>query len=304
MNGGAVDRFKQMETFVAVAAKGSLTAVAQIEGVAAALIGRRIDALEERLGVKLMTRTTRKLSLTFEGQQYLEDCQRLLAQAKVADEAVSVGATQASGHLRLTAPAGFGRKHIAPLVAEFLAANPKVTMTLDLTDRVTDIIDEGFDLAIRIGTLEDSNLVAVRLANNRRVVVASPDYLARFGTPQIPEDLAKHRCLTFGNSTSQARGWIFTVDKKASAYKVDGAIHCNDGAVLHEWALQGLGLAWRSWWEVNEEVKQGRLITLLDDYAAPLNAIYAVYPQRKHLPRRLQLLIEQLKKSFSVTLFT
>jgi DNA-binding transcriptional LysR family regulator len=299
-----MDRFKQMETFVAVAAKGSLTAVAQVEGIAAALVGRRIDALEQRLGVKLMTRTTRKLTLTFEGQQYLEECQRLLEQLKQADEAVTAGATQASGHLRVTAPAGFGRKHIAPLIAQFLTDHPEVTVTLDLTDRVTDIVVEGFDLAIRIGTLEDSNLVAVKLASNRRVVVASPAYLKKHGSPKSPQDLQQHRCLTMGNSTSQARGWVFTVNKKPVAFKVDGAIHCNDGAVLHEWALQGLGLTWRSWWEVNEEVKQGHLVTVLDNFAAPLNAVYAVYPQRKHLPRRLQLLIEKLKQSFSVTLLT
>jgi DNA-binding transcriptional LysR family regulator len=299
-----MDRFKQMETFVAVATKGSLAAAAQVEGVAAALIGRRIDALEARLGVKLMTRTTRKLTLTFEGLQYLDDCQRLLEQTKQADEAVAVGATLASGHLRITAPAGFGRKHIAPLVSQFLTDNPDVALTLDLTDRVSDIVDEGYDLAIRIGTLEDSNLVAIKLTSNRRVVVASPAYLARYGEPTTPEQLHRHRCLTIGNSTSQARGWIFTVNKKAIALKVEGAIQCNDGAVLHEWALQGQGLAWRSWWEVNDEVKQGHLVTVLDTYAAPLNAIYAVYPQRRHLPRRLQLFIELLRKTFSVTSFT
>ncbi len=289
---------------MAVATKGSLAAAAQVEGVAAALIGRRIDALEERLGVKLMTRTTRKLTLTFEGLQYLDDCQRLLEQARQADEAVAAGATQASGHLRITAPAGFGRKHIAPLVSQFLTENPDVALTLDLTDRVSDIIDEGYDLAIRIGTLEDSNLVAIKLTSNRRVVVASPTYIARYGKPSTPEQLHRHRCLTIGNSTSQARGWIFTVNKKTIALKVEGAIQCNDGAVLHEWALQGLGLTWRSWWEVNDEVKQGHLVTVLDDFAAPLNAIYAVYPQRRHLPRRLQLFIELLRRTFSVTSFT
>jgi DNA-binding transcriptional LysR family regulator len=299
-----MDKFKQMETFVAVATRGSLSAVAQVEGVAAALIGRRIDALEQRLGVKLMTRTTRKLTLTFEGMQYLDDCQRLLESVRQAEETVSVGAIQASGHLRITAPAGFGRKHIAPMITAFLTEHPQVTLTLDLTDRVTDIVVEGYDLAIRIGTLEDSNLVAVKLANNRRVVVASPAYIDRFGAPTEPAQLSQHRCLTMGNLTSQSRGWIFTINKKPVALKVSGAIQCNDGAVLHDWALQGQGLAWRSWWEVDDEIRHGRLVTVLDDYAAPTNAIYAVYPQRRHLPRRLQLLIERLRQSFSVTMFT
>jgi DNA-binding transcriptional LysR family regulator len=293
-----MDRFKQIETFVAVAARGSLSAAAQAEGVAPAIIGRRIDALEARLGVKLLTRTTRRISLTFEGSAFLEDCQRLLNDLQNAEASVSLGGVKASGHLRVTAPAGFGRLHVAPLLPGFLEAHPEVSVSLDLSDRLTDIVNEGIDLAIRIGALDDSSLVGVKLADNRRVVVASPEYLARRGAPASPQALAGHDCLTFGNYGNQARGWQFTIDGKVVSLRVSGAMACNDGAVLRDWALAGRGLAWRSMWEVGEDLKAGRLATVLDAFAAPDNAIYAVFPQRRHLPLRVRMLIDLLKNTY------
>lgn len=176
-----MDHFKQISTFVAVAVRGSLSAAARDEGVTPAVIGRRLDALEERLGVKLLVRTTRKVSLTFEGAAFLEDCQRILHELANAEASVSLGGVKASGHLRISAPAGFGRAHVAPLLQTFLDANPEVRCTLDLTDRVVDLVNQGIDCAIRIGELTDSSLVSLRLADNQRVVVASPDYLARRG---------------------------------------------------------------------------------------------------------------------------
>ena len=179
-------RLKQIESFVAVALKGSLTAAANAEGVAPAVIGRRIDALEERLGVKLLVRTTRRITLTHEGSAFLEDCQRLLADIANAEASVSAGGVKASGHLRITAPAGFGRRHVAPLVPRFLQQHPEVSLSLNLSDRVVDIVNEGVDCAVRVGDLPDSSLVSVRLADNRRLCVASPDYLKRAGMPAHP----------------------------------------------------------------------------------------------------------------------
>ncbi|MGE0808242.1 MAG: LysR family transcriptional regulator, partial [Burkholderiaceae bacterium] len=263
-----MDRFKQIETFVAVATKGSLSAAAQAEGVAPAIIGRRLDGLESRLGVKLLVRTTRKVSLTFEGSAFLEDCQRLLNDFYNAEASVSLGGVKASGLLKVTAPAGFGRVHVAPLVPAFLDAHPDVALSLDLTDRLVDIVNENIDVAIRIGVLDDSSLVGLKLADNRRVVVASPSYLERHGEPKTPADLARHQCLTFGNYGNQARGWQFTIDGQLVALRVTGALECNDGAVLHDWSLGGRGLAWRSMWEVGDDLRTGRLRTVLDDYRA------------------------------------
>jgi DNA-binding transcriptional LysR family regulator len=293
-----MDRFKQLETFVAVAARGSLSAAAQAEGVAPAVIGRRLDALEARLGVKLLIRTTRRLTLTFEGSAFLEDCQRLLNDFQNAEASVSLGGVKASGHLRVTAPAGFGRLHVAPLLPGFLDAHPEVSVSLDLTDRLTDIVNEGIDVAIRIGALDDSSLVGVKLADNRRVVVASPDYLARHGVPVTPSDLAEHDCLTFGNYGNQARGWQFLMQGKPVSLRVSGSMACNDGAVLRDWALAGRGLAWRSMWEVGDDLKAGRLTSVLDNFAAPDNAIHAVFPQRRHLPLRVRMLIDFLKNTY------
>jgi DNA-binding transcriptional LysR family regulator len=294
-----MDKLKQIESFVGVATKGSLTATAKAEGVAPAVIGRRIDALEERLGVKLLVRTTRRITLTHEGSAFLDDCQRVLSELANAEASVSEGGVKASGYLRITAPAGFGRRHVAPMVPQFLAQHPDVRLSLNLSDRVVDIVNEGFDCAIRVGDLPDSSLVSVRLADNRRLCVAAPAYIKRAGAPKTPNELHRHECLTLSSDASQSRGWAFTVDGAVTHLRPSGRLDCSDGQVLHEWCLQGLGIAWRSTWEVDADIAAGRLVSLLDTHAAPHNGIYAVFPQRKHLPLRVRLWIDLLKHSWS-----
>jgi DNA-binding transcriptional LysR family regulator len=289
-------KLKQIESFVSVATKGSLTAAAHAEGVAPAVIGRRIDALEERLGVKLLVRTTRRITLTHEGSAFLEDCQRLLSDLANAEASVSAGGVKASGHLRITAPAGFGRRHVAPLVPAFLALHPEVSLSLNLSDRVVDIVNEGVDCAVRVGDLPDSSLVSLRLAENRRLCVATPAYLARAGVPATPADLNRHQCLTLSSDASQSRA--FLVDGAVTHLRPGGRLDCSDGQVLHEWCRQGLGIAWRSTWEVEQEVARGELQAVLQDYAAPPNGVYAVFPQRKHLPLRVRLWVDFLKLSY------
>ncbi len=293
-----MDRLKQIESFVAVSTKGSLTAAALAEGVAPAVIGRRIDALEERLGVKLLVRTTRRITLTHEGSAFLEDCQRLLADLANAEASVTEGGVKASGHLRITAPAGFGRRHVAPLVPAFVAQHPDVSLSLNLSDRVVDIVNEGFDCAVRVGDLPDSSLVSVRLADNRRLCVAAPAYLDRAGVPAVPADLMRHQCLTLSSDASQTRGWAFMNDGEVTHLRPSGRLDCSDGQVLHDWCIDGLGLAWRSTWEVESDVAAGRLRVVLEDFAAPPNGIYAVFPQRKHLPLRVRLWIDFIKHSY------
>ncbi len=293
-----MDRFKQIETFVSAVTRGSLSAAARAEGVAPAIIGRRINALEARLGVKLLIRTTRKISLSVEGADFFEECQRILQTLENAESTVSAGGETAKGHLRVTAPAGFGRRHVAPLLPQLLETHPDMTITLDLSDRLVDLVNDGFDCAIRIGDLADSSLVSVRLADNRRMVVAAPAYLLAHGTPQHPVDLAQHNCLSFGIGGNQARGWLFTIDGKVAPQRVSGSLECTDGAVLHAWTLAGHGLAWRSLWEVEEDLAQGRLVTVLDDFAAPPNAIYAVFAQRKHLALRVRVFIDMLRQTY------
>lgn len=293
-----MDRLKQLETFVAVATKGSLTATAQAEDVAPAVIGRRIDALEARLGVKLLLRTTRRISLTHEGSAFLEDCQRLLTDLASAEASVSAGGVKASGHLKVTAPAGFGRRHVAPLVPRFIALHPDVSVSLNLSDRVVDIVNEGFDCAVRVGDLPDSSLISVRLADNRRQCVAAPSYLQRAGVPQHPAELGRHECLTLSSDASQTRGWAFRVDGEVTHLRPRGRLDCSDGQVLHDWCLQGLGIAWRSTWEVTSEISAGRLQAVLEAYAAPLNGIFAVFVHARHLPLRVRLWIDFLKQTY------
>ena len=292
-----MSRLKQIEAFASVATRGSLSAAARLEGVTPAIIGRRIDALEGRLGVRLLLRTTRKLTLTFEGQAFLEDCQKLLNDLANAEAAVSLGGVKASGYLKVSAPAGFGRQHVAPLVGNFMQANPEVRVNLNLSDRLVDLINENIDCAIRIGEMTDSSLISVRLGEMRRMVVASPAYLVAHGVPHLPADLARHNCLSLG----QQRGWLFRNpdNGEVQTLKVGGSFECNDGAVLHEWALAGRGLAWRSLWEVGLDLKEGRLTSVLDAWQVPPMGIYAVFPQRRHLPLRVRLFIDLLKENYS-----
>src|SRR4051812_35527257 len=194
-----MDHFRQISTFVDAVARGSLSAAARAEGIAPAMIGRRLDALEARLGVKLLQRTTRKIALTNEGAAFLEDCQRILTELENAEASVSERSAKASGHLMISAPAGFGRQHVAPLMPSFLAEHRDVTLTLNLNDRVVDLIGEGIDVAIRIAALSDSNLIGVKLADNKRVVVAAPAYLKRHGAPTSLDDLVKHNCLAISS---------------------------------------------------------------------------------------------------------
>lgn len=308
-----MDKFKQFASFVSVATRGSLTAAALAEGVAPAIMGRRLDALEARLGVKLMIRTTRRITLTHEGTAFLEDCQRVLADVAQAEASVSAGGVRASGHLRITAPAGFGRRHVAPLVPRFRELHPEVRISLNLSDRVVDIAGEAFDCAVRVGDLPDSSLVSVRMADNRRLCVATPRYLQRHGQPEHPQDLVRFDCLTLSSDASQTRGWAFRVPAAAAGarrpaqpqepfevvyLKPDGPLDCSDGQVLHDWCLAGYGIAWRSSWEVEAEVASGQLVAVLEAYAAPPNGIYAVVPQRKHLPLRVRLWIDFLKHHY------
>jgi DNA-binding transcriptional LysR family regulator len=303
-----MDKLKAFESFVSVALKGSLTAAAKAEGVAPAIMGRRLDSLEAHLGVKLLVRTTRRITLTHEGTAFLEDCQRLLADVANAEASVSAGGLKASGHLRITAPAGFGRRHVAPLVPQFHSLHPDVTVSLNLSDRVVDLAAEGFDCAVRVGDLPDSSLVSVRMADNRRLCVATPEFIKRYGAPKVPSDLMRLRCLTLSSDASQTRGWAFRVPLSDQApegqtqevihLRPTGPMDCSDGQVLHDWCLAGYGIAWRSTWEVASEIRSGQLVAVLEEFSAPPNGIYAVFSQRKHLPLRLRLWIDFLKDHY------
>jgi DNA-binding transcriptional LysR family regulator len=303
-----MDRFKALQTFIDVAKSESLSSVAREEGVTPAMVGRRIDQLEEQLGVKLFKRSTRKITLTPEGSAFFEDVRNIMNELRAAEESLSVGAKSASGRLIVSAPTAFGRRHIAPHLPAFLAAHPNLDVTLHLSERIVDLKNERVDLAIRIADLKNADLIASRLARNHRVVVASPDYFKRHGKPATLEDLTKHHCLVTATEAGLSDAWTFRdpADAKSDTklggknvtIKVAGKLHCNDGEVLTHWALAGQGLAWRSAWEVSEEIAKGRLIEVLPKFSAPGNDIYAVYPDRKFLPAKVRLFIDFMKSTF------
>lgn len=290
-----MDKVKQMWAFVDAVDKGSLARAALGQNITPVMLGRRIDALERRLGVKLLHRTTRHLTLTESGSVFLEHCRRLLADIDLAETIVSEGRDQASGHLIVSAPAAFGRLHVAPHAPAYLAANPNVQISFNLTDHVVDLVREGYELGIRIGGVLDPSFVAVRLATNRRVVCGTPDYFARCGVPRTLEELAQHNCLAFNLQGGQQRGWYFQKEGKPVTIKVNGNLDCNDGELLHRWASEGLGLAWRSTWEIQAQLAAGELVTVLDEFALPDYDIMAVYMQQRHLPARVRSFIDTLK---------
>jgi DNA-binding transcriptional LysR family regulator len=231
----------------------------------------------------------------------------LLTDLANAEASVSAGGVKATGHLRITAPARFGRRHVAPLVPKFRELHSDVTISLNLSDRVVDIAGEGYDCAVRVGDMPDSSLVSVRLADNRRLCVATPEYLRQHGTPATPQDLARFECLLLSSDASQTRGWAFQVPKGEGSEVIhirpQGPMDCSDGQVLHAWCLAGYGIAWRSIWEVEAEIEAGQLVAVLEDFAAPPNGIYAVFPQRKHLPLRVRLWLDFLKHNYSQSEF-
>jgi DNA-binding transcriptional LysR family regulator len=263
------------------------------------MMGRRIDALEKRLGTQLIHRSTRRLALTEQGAGFLDECRALLAQWAQAEATVSAQRHRASGHLIVSAPAAFGRLHVAPHAAAFLKANPEVKLSFNLTDRVVDLVREGYDMGIRIGGVIDPNFVAIKLATNQRVVCGTPAYFRKHGKPQTLDDLKHHNCLAFNLQGGQQRGWYFQQDGRTVTVRVEGNLDCNDGELLHHWVSDGLGLGWRSTWEIQAQLQRGELVTVLDGFALPAYDILAVYPQQRHLPAKVRFFIEHLKKVYA-----
>ena len=291
------DSLYEMSVFSKVVASGSLSAAARDLGVSTAVVSRRLAALEARLGVRLVNRTTRRLALTDEGASYLDACTRILGEIEDADAAAAAKRVEPQGVLKVALPASFGHKHIAPLIPPFAARFPRIQLALSLSDRTVNVIEEGYDLAIRIGELEDSSLAARKLAPNRRVVCASPAYLKTHETPRQPGDLQQHNCLT---TTELSMNWEYKgPDGKRGAVRVSGNYACDNWEVLREWAMAGLGVALKSTWDVRRQLEDGSLVRLLPGYDFGTDvAIYAIYPHRRYLPAKTRVFIDYLAESF------
>ncbi len=275
--------------FVRAAALGNLTAAAHDLALSTSTASARLRRLEESLGTRLLYRTTRQLSLTGDGQQFLTHAEHLLATAEQARQAVGRGAEAPHGQLRVTAPASFGRQHLSPAIPAFLAAYPGITLDLRLTDQVIELVDAGIDVALRMGVLPDSTLVARPLAPSRRVICASPAYLAAHGVPRHPEDLRGHNCLVLANQSS----WRFDTPLGETAVSVRGNLRVDNGEVIRDAVLAGLGIALKSTWDIGAHLRRGDLLTLLDEYPVmPQVSIWAIYPSRHLVPAKTRAFVD------------
>ncbi len=287
-----------MTAFVAVAEAGSFTAAADRLDVAKSAVSRRISALETRLGVQLIRRTTRRLSLTESGLAFYERSQRILADLDEAESAITEAHGTLSGQLRVAIPLSFGLRHMAEPIAAFSREHPQVEFELDVNDRRVDLIEEGMDLAVRIGHLKDSSLIARKLFDVRTAVLASPDYLERNGTPERPEDLADHKCLVYTN-VAEPRRWAWTEpDGERRAVTVGKGMFASNGDFLCEAATAGLGIVIQPTFISHEALRDGRLVPILQDYGWPVTPGFAVYPPTRHLSARVRQFIDHLASYF------
>lgn len=296
-----MDRFEDLQAFVAVVEAGSFTAAADRLGIAKSAISRRVSALEERLGAQLLRRTTRRLNLTDTGQSFYEHSARILADLEEAESAVAQEHGELRGSLRVALPLSFGTRHMCEPVAAFSKQHPRVDFDLDMNDRRIDLLEEGVDLAVRIGHLADSSLIARRLFEARTVVCGSARYFDEHGTPRTPEDLREHRCLVYGNLADPTK-WVCT-DKSGARHRVNvnRAMTASSGDFLCAAASQGLGIAMQPTFIAGEAIRRGDLVPVLTDYEWPVSPAYAVYPPTRHLSYRVREFIDFLAEYFSGT---
>lgn len=280
-----------MEIFARVVATGSMSAAARELSLSPAVVSKRLGRLEERLGTRLLQRTTRQIALTEAGHGYHERVLAILSGIEEAEAFVARRSSDARGILKISAPTTFGRMHIAPYLGPFMRANADLVINLVLSDDLVDIVGDGYDLAIRIAELSDSTLVARRLAPVRRILVAAPRYLAAHGTPSTFEDLSHHICLAPHNNDP----WRLEGPDGPVSMRPAGPLHTNSSEVVREAVLGGLGIAQRSTWDIGPELADGRLVQILPDYTTSRSvAVHAVYPSRQFLPAKVRLFIDYL----------
>ena len=286
---------QDMRIFARVAAVQNLSAVGSELGLTPGTISKRIQALEDELSARLFDRTTRSIRITEEGATFLGHVERILSEIEAARASVDDRVTKPKGKLKISAPAGLGRRYIAPALCEFMREYPDIEVEVDIADRTVNLQEDGYDVAIRTGTLSDSSLIAKRLAPDRHVVVAAPAYLARSGRPLRPEDLTNHNCLVLGSCWQ----WSFSKNAAEASVRVGGSLRSNNGELLCHAALDGLGLIRTSELEVLSDLRSGRLVQVLADFEVSTNAaVWALYPSAKHVLPRMRVLLDFLATWF------
>jgi len=286
------DAASELVFFVLLAKHANLSAAGRELNITPPAVTKRLAMLEARLGVRLVNRTTRRVSLTGEGEIYLAHATRILAEIREMDELVASSRAAPRGLLRVNASLGFGRTTVAPLMSEFAQRYPEVEIQLQLTDRPVDLVEHGFDLAIRFGELPDTRLTARRVMSNRRFLCASPAYLRRHGAPESVADLSRHRCIIHRQNDDAYGTWRFTRNRKTDTVKVHGALSSNDGDIVLGWALDGHGILIRSEWDLAKYLESGRLLVVLPAYLLPPADLFVYYPSRSNMAARVRVFID------------
>lgn len=295
------DRLTAMTHFVRIVESGSLSAAAREMGKSLPALSRSLRTLEERLGARLLTRTTRSIALTEFGQQYFEHCRRILHDIEEAENLANEAGSVARGLVRITAPLMFGRLHVALLIAPFLAAHPQVQIDLQLSDNIVSMVDDAIDLSIRIGDLQDSSLVAIPLGHVTRTVCAAPAYWAAHGKPKHPQELKQHNCLTF-RGLSQDRGWLFQVAGEERNWPINCAYTSNDGSAILSVARDGAGIAQMMSYQVIVDITAGKLEPALEKYVPHPLPVHAVYPGGRLLPAKVRAILDDWVPKLRATL--
>ena len=286
-----MESFGAIPVFVTVVESGGFSPAAKLLGISKSAVSKRVTQLEEQMGVKLLHRTTRKLSLTEAGEHFFQHARIAHQAAKDAQDAVAQLQGEPQGRLRINTPMSFGRLHIAPLIPEFLKRYPKISIEMVMDDKVADLIGEGFDIAIRGGDLPDSSLIARKLAPLRNALCASPEYIEKHGRPIELSQLTDHNCLIFTYS-KDIKEWLFIKDGQTQSVEVTGNYNVNNSEALREALLQGVGIGRLPTFVAGPDIKSGKLVSLFEEYQMPDKTIYAVFPERQYLPSKVRAFID------------
>lgn len=289
-----MDRLENLKLLLRIVERGGFAAAGRDFGLSPSTVSERITALEAHYGVRLLNRTTRAVNPTDEGRRLLESAQIIIDEEDKIEGHLRDGFERLSGSIRLTAPEDLGRSFILPLVGEFQAANPQVTIDLNLTDRFVDLVAAGFDFGLRLGELKDSSLIRRKVGDNRRVVCASPAYWKRYGMPTHPKELSQHKCLVMRNGLSFDNQWPFRIGRLTTVVKVTGDRISNDGGVVRQWCKDGHGVAFKSIWDVGGDIASGALIPALQDHSPPSGSLQIVHGGGRQLSRRILALMDYL----------
>ncbi|MEQ1534568.1 MAG: LysR family transcriptional regulator [Burkholderiaceae bacterium] len=295
-----MDAFSDIALFALIDKLGSMAAAAQELGVTPPVITRRLANLEKRLGVRLMNRTTRKISLTPEGELYLMEGAKILEEMNALEGRIGGGSKQPQGTVRIAATLGFGRTHLAPMLSKFVEKHPQIDVQLHLSDRLVNLVDQGFDVMVKFGDLTDSRLTARLLAKNSRILCAAPAYLAEKGVPAHPRDLGKHNCIFIREADETYGTWHLRNGSDNELVKVCSNLSTNDGSSALGWALDGRGILYRSQWEIAAFIRSKELIPVLPDWSHPAADIHLIFQATKQTPAKIRAMVDWLLEEFKL----